>query len=35
MEFLVKQGINPISLNPGSVMKITLKVLEIEIELDR
>ncbi|HDY72073.1 MAG TPA: hypothetical protein ENH50_10465, partial [Nitrospirae bacterium] len=32
-EFLVKEGIDSISLNPDSVMKITLKVLEIEKEL--
>lgn len=32
-EFLVKQGIDSISLNPDSVMKITLKVLETEKEL--
>ena len=29
-EFLVKEGIDSISLNPDSVMKITLTVLEIE-----
>lgn len=29
-EFLVKQGIDSISLNPDSVMKVTLKVLETE-----
>jgi len=29
-EFLVKEGIDSISLNPDSVMKITLKVLEME-----
>lgn len=34
-EFLVKQGIDSISLNPDSVMKITLKVLETEEELGR
>lgn len=34
-EFLVKQGIDSISLNPDSVMKITLKVLETEKELGR
>ncbi|AKB28718.1 Phosphoenolpyruvate synthase [Methanosarcina siciliae T4/M] len=34
-EFLVKEGINSISLNPDSVMKITLKVLETEKELVR
>ncbi|WP_440955238.1 phosphoenolpyruvate synthase [Methanosarcina sp. Mfa9] len=32
-EFLVKEGIDSISLNPDSVMKITLKVLETEKEL--
>ncbi|AKB24776.1 Phosphoenolpyruvate synthase [Methanosarcina sp. MTP4] len=31
-EFLVKEGIDSISLNPDSVMKITLKVLETEKE---
>lgn len=34
-EFLVKEGIESISLNPDSVMKITLKVLETEKELGR
>lgn len=34
-EFLVKEGIDSISLNPDSVMKITLKVLETEKELKR
>jgi pyruvate,water dikinase len=34
-EFLVKEGIDSISLNPDSVMKITLKVLETEKELGR
>jgi pyruvate,water dikinase len=34
-EFLVKQEIDSISLNPDSVMKITLKVLETEEELGR
>jgi pyruvate,water dikinase len=29
-EFLVKEGIDSISLNPDSVMKITLKVIEME-----
>ncbi|HML25600.1 MAG TPA: hypothetical protein PKC27_02720, partial [Methanomethylovorans sp.] len=29
-EFLVKEGIDSISLNPDSVMKITIKVLETE-----
>ena len=29
-EFLVKEGIDSISINPDSVMKITLKVLETE-----
>jgi pyruvate, water dikinase len=34
-EFLVKKGIESISLNPDSVMKITLKVLETEQKLGR
>jgi len=34
-EFLVKEGIDSISLNPDSVMKITLKVLETEKELGK
>jgi pyruvate,water dikinase len=34
-EFLVKEEIDSISLNPDSVMKITLKVLEAEKELRR
>jgi pyruvate,water dikinase len=34
-EFLVKQGIDSISLNPDSVMKVTLKVLDTEKELGR
>jgi pyruvate,water dikinase len=34
-EFLVKEGIDSISLNPDSVMKITLKVLEMEKQLLR
>lgn len=29
-EFLVKEGIDSISLNPDSVLKITLKILELE-----
>lgn len=33
-EFLVKQGIDSISLNPDSVMKVTLKVLDTEKELE-
>ncbi len=33
-EFLVKEGIDSMSLNPDSVMKITLKVLEIEKNLE-
>ncbi len=33
--FLVREGIDSISLNPDSVMKITLKVLEMEKELKR
>jgi pyruvate,water dikinase len=32
-EFLVKEGINSISLNPDSVMENTLKVIEIEKQL--
>jgi pyruvate,water dikinase len=32
-EFLVKEGIDSMSLNPDSVMKITLKVLDIEKNL--
>jgi len=32
-EFLVKEGIDSISFNPDSVMKITLKVTEIENKL--
>ena len=34
-EFLVKEEIDSISLNPDSVMKITLKVLETEKEIGR
>jgi pyruvate,water dikinase len=34
-EFLVKEGINSISLNPDSVMKNTLKVIEIEKQLSK
>ena len=34
-EFLVKEKIDSISLNPDSVMKITLKVLETEKELEK
>ncbi len=34
-EFLIKLGIDSISLNPDSVMKITLKVLETENKLGR
>jgi pyruvate,water dikinase len=33
--FLVKEGIESISLNPDSIMKITLRVLEMEKELGR
>ncbi len=33
-EFLVKQGIDSISLNPDSVMKVTLKVLDTEKGLE-
>jgi pyruvate,water dikinase len=29
-EFLVKEGINSISLNPDSIMKMTLKVVDVE-----
>jgi pyruvate,water dikinase len=32
-EFLVKEGIDSMSLNPDSVMKITLKVVEMEKRL--
>jgi pyruvate,water dikinase len=31
-EFLVRQGIDSISLNPDAVLKITLKVLELEAQ---
>ncbi len=34
-EFLVKEGIDSMSLNPDSVMKITLKVVEMERSLKR
>ncbi len=34
-EFLVREGIEAISLNPDSVMKITLKVKEIEKAIER
>jgi pyruvate,water dikinase len=34
-EFLVREGIDSISLNPDSVMKTTLRVLELEKELGR
>ncbi len=34
-EFLVKQGIDSISLNPDSVIKVTLKVLETEKEMGK
>ncbi len=34
-EFLVNEGIDSISLNPDSVMKITLKVIEIEKRIKR
>ncbi len=34
-EFLVEQGIDSISINPDTVMKITLKVVETEKRLDR
>ena len=32
--FLVQKGIDSISLNPDSIMKITLRVLEMEKELE-
>ena len=32
-EFLVKEGIDSISLNPDSVLKITLKILDLEKNL--
>jgi pyruvate,water dikinase len=34
-EFLVREGIDSISLNPDSIMKITLKVLEVEKAMGR
>jgi pyruvate,water dikinase len=34
-EFLVKEGIDSMSINPDSVMKITLKVLDMEDRLDK
>jgi pyruvate,water dikinase len=34
-EFLVREGIDSISLNPDSVLKITLRVLEMEKKLGR
>jgi pyruvate,water dikinase len=34
-EFLVEQGINSISINPDTVMKITLKVLETEKKISK
>jgi pyruvate,water dikinase len=33
-EFLVREGIDSISLNPDSVMKIAVKVLEVEKEME-
>jgi len=33
-EFLVKEGIDSISLNPDAVMKVTLQVLEIEKKMN-
>jgi pyruvate,water dikinase len=33
--FLVREGIDSISLNPDSVMKITLRVLEMEKEVGK
>ncbi len=35
VEFLIKKGIDSISLNPDSVLKMTLKALEIEKRLKR
>jgi pyruvate,water dikinase len=32
-EFLVREGIDSISINPDSVMQITLKVLETEKDI--
>jgi pyruvate,water dikinase len=29
-EFLVKEGMNSISLNPNSIMKVTLELVDIE-----
>ena len=34
-EFLVKQGINSISLNPDSVLKTRLTIAEVEKQLSR
>jgi pyruvate,water dikinase len=34
-EFLVREGIDSISLNPDAVLKITLKVLELEAQIPR
>lgn len=34
-EFLVKEGINSISLNPDSVLKTRLKIAEVEQNIDR
>jgi pyruvate,water dikinase len=34
-EFLVKQGINSISLNPDTVLKTRLKIAEVEAQLAR
>ena len=34
-EYLVRLGINSISLNPNSVLKTTMRVLEIEREIRR
>jgi pyruvate,water dikinase len=33
-EFLVKEGIDSISLNPDAVMKVTLEVLELEKKMN-
>ena len=34
-EFLVEQGIDSISLNPDSLLKTTLKIVEVEKKLGR
>jgi len=33
-EFLVREGIDSVSLNPDSVMEVTLKAVEIENKLN-